>query len=323
MARPHPIVLVEAELGDLLGRVHHQADVVVALFDEEEIAIAAEEGNNARAHAGLLGVGTGLEQRFGQRTEHGSRLALVLVVFLLAREGLDARCDIVDADHEGEGEAGHGQLLGAALGEEAVLEIIVLEVAHLVHKGEAAVVVGEDESVGADDFAGASAAETADDIAERGAVVTVEGFGGELQSGFAERVGEVLLLHEFEQPHALIGTGYRERKEGEESKNDSTHGGGRMKARRGGEKWGDNARKCGDFSGNGGLCTAPGTFPPDEGGKRRSGGAFLLDESKDLLCGGRKGDSRRETARLAAGQGRFSRGQTDGSAEGDRRISGS
>ena len=85
-------------------------------------------------------------------------------------------------------------------------------------------VVGEDEAVGADDFAGASAAETADDIAERGAVVTVEGFGGELQSGFAERVGEVLLLHEFEQPHALIGTGYRERKEGEEGKNESTHG---------------------------------------------------------------------------------------------------
>ena len=134
----------------------------------------------------------------------------------MTREGLDARCDIVDAHHEGEGEAGHGQLLGAALGEEAVLEIIVLEVAHGLHKGEAAVVVGEDESVGADDFAGASAAETADDIAERGAVVTVEGFGGELQSGFAERVGEVLLLHEFEQPHALVGTGYRERKEGEE-----------------------------------------------------------------------------------------------------------
>ena len=107
-----------------------------------------------------------------------------------------------------------------------------------MHKGEAAVVVGEDESVGADDFAGASAAKTADDIAERGAVVTVEGFGGELQSGFAERVGEVLLLHEFEQPHALVGTGYRERKEGEEGKNDSTHGGGRMKARRGGEKMG-------------------------------------------------------------------------------------
>ena len=216
MARPHPIVLVEAELGDLLGRVHHQTDVVVALFDEEEIAIAAEEGDNARTHAGRLGVGAGLEQRFGQRTEHGGRLALVLVVFLLAREGLDAGGDIVDADHEGEGEAGHGQLLGAALGEEAVLEIIVLEVAHGLHKGEAAVVVGEDESVGADDLAGASAAETTDDIAERGAVVTVEGFGGKLQSGFAERVGEVLLLHEFEQPHALVGTGYRERKEGEE-----------------------------------------------------------------------------------------------------------
>ena len=99
-------------------------------------------------------------------------------------------------------------------------------------------VVGEDQSVGTDDFAGASAAETADDIAERGAVVTVEGFGGELQSGFAERVGEVLLLHEFEQPHALVGTGNRERKEGKEGKNDSTHGGGRMKARRGGEKMG-------------------------------------------------------------------------------------
>ena len=270
VARPHPIVLVEAELGDLLGRVHHQTDVVVALFDEEEIAIASEEGDNARTHAGRLGVGAGLEQRFGQGAEHGGRLALVLVVFLLAREGLDARCDIVDADHEGEGEAGHGQLLGAALGEEAVLEIIVLEVAHLVHKGEAAVVVGEDESVGADDFAGASAAETADDIAERGAVVTVEGFGGELQSGFAERVGEVLLLHEFEQPHALVGTGYRERKEGEESKNDSTHGEEEKKVENEMKKMG---RKCARVRGfgpkTGDFALRPGAFPPDEGRRRR------------------------------------------------------
>ena len=99
-------------------------------------------------------------------------------------------------------------------------------------------VVGEDKAVAANDFAGASAAETADDIAEGGGILTVKGFGRELQAGFAERIGEVLLLHEFEQPHALIGTGYRERKEGEEGKNDSTHGGGRMKARRGGEKMG-------------------------------------------------------------------------------------
>ena len=126
VARPHPIVLVEAELGDLLGRVHHQADVVVALFDEEEIAIAAKEGDDARTHAGRLGEVAAFEQCFGQGTEHGGRLALVLVIFLLACEGFDARCDIVDADHEGEGEAGHGQLLGAALGEETVLEIIVL-----------------------------------------------------------------------------------------------------------------------------------------------------------------------------------------------------
>ena len=85
-------------------------------------------------------------------------------------------------------------------------------------------VVGEDEAVGADDFAGASAAETADDIAEGGGILTVKGFGRELQAGFAERIGEVLLLHELEQPHALVGTGGRERKEGEEGKNESTHG---------------------------------------------------------------------------------------------------
>ena len=84
-------------------------------------------------------------------------------------------------------------------------------------------------------------------------------------------------------------------------------------------------RKCAKVRGfqlkTGGFALPPGTFPPDEGGKRRSGGAFLLGESKDLLRGERKGDSRRETARRTAGQGRFARGQTDGGAEGERRIS--
>ena len=224
VTRPEPVVLVEAELRDLLGRVHHETDVVVALLEEHVVAIAAEEGDNARAHAGRLGEGAGFEELFGQTSEYAGRLARVLIIFLLTREGFDAGGDIVDAHHEGEGEAGHGQLLGAALGEETVLEIIVLEVAHGLHKGEAAVVVGEDEAVGADDFAGASTAETADDIAEGGGILTVKGFGRELQAGFAERIGEVLLLHELEQPHALVGTGGRERKEGEEGKNESTHG---------------------------------------------------------------------------------------------------
>ena len=240
VTRPEPVVLVEAELRDLLGRIDHEADVIVALLEEHVVAIAAEEGDNARAHAGGLGEGTGFEELFGQTGEHASRLARVLIIFLLTREGFDAGGDIVDAHHEGEGEAGHGQLLGAALGEEAILEIIVLEVAHGLHKGEAAVVVGEDEAVGADDFAGASAAETADDIAEGGGILTVKGFGRELQAGFAERIGEVLLLHELEQPHALVGTGYRERKKGEEGKNESTHGEEEKKVE-------NEMKKMGDF----------------------------------------------------------------------------
>ena len=134
----------------------------------------------------------------------------------------------------------------------------------------------------------------------------------------------MLLLHEFEQPHALVGTGYRERKEGEEGKNDSTHGEEEKKVENEMKKMG---RKCARVRGfgpkTGDFALLPGTFPPDEGGKRRSGGAFLLDESKDLLRGGRKGDSRRETARCVAGRGRFARGQTAGSAEGEGRISGS
>ena len=34
VTRPEPVVLVEAELRDLLGRIDHEADVVVALFED-------------------------------------------------------------------------------------------------------------------------------------------------------------------------------------------------------------------------------------------------------------------------------------------------
>ena len=173
VTRPEPVVLVEAELRDLLGRIDHEADIVIALFEEHVVAIAAEEGDDARTYAGHLGEGARFEELFGQGGEHTGRLARVLIIFLLTREGFNAGGDIVDAHHEGEGQAGHGQLLGTALGEETILEIIVLEVAHGLHIREAAVIVGKDEAIGANYFACASAAEASDDIAKRRCVFAI------------------------------------------------------------------------------------------------------------------------------------------------------
>ena len=69
----------------------------------------------------------------------------------------------------------------------------------------------------------------------------------------------------------------------------------------------------------GGFALLPGTFLLDDGGKRRSGGAFLLDESKDLLCGGRKGDSRRGEGVSPAGRRTEARRATAESVDRDHR----
>ena len=72
---------------------------------------------------------------------------------------------------------------------------------------EAAVVVGQHETVGADNLARAAAAENADALAQARGRFAVERLGRELEAGLAERVRQVLLLHQLQEPHALVGTG--------------------------------------------------------------------------------------------------------------------
>ena len=99
----------------------------------------------------------------------------------------------------------HRQFFAARVGEVAVLEVVRLKGGHSVHKAVAAVVVGQDEAVGRNHLGRAAATELSDAVLEAWARLAVELADGYLQASSTERVGKVLLFHEFQEPHAAVG----------------------------------------------------------------------------------------------------------------------
>ena len=207
VARPHPVVRIAAELRNIERGVDHEAHVRILLFEEEEVLVGAEEGDDAGRHSlGLLELAL-LQHCFGQglkeRLAHGG----VGIGIYLCGSGFHLGRDVGDAAHEGEGEVGRGQFLFATLGEVAVLQVVVLHGAHGVYITEAAVIVGQHETVGTDEFARAAIAKDADTFAQRSAFFVVEGRGGQLETSLAERISQMLLFHQLEQPHAFVSAG--------------------------------------------------------------------------------------------------------------------
>ena len=101
-----------------------------------------------------------------------------------------------------------GQFLLITGGPEAVLEVVVLGGGVVGDAAVAAVVVGEHQSVGGDDLAGAEVlavlAEFDDGVFDGGVVDVPHLFGCEVQPEVFHR-GVVVVFDEHGQPHALVG----------------------------------------------------------------------------------------------------------------------
>ena len=87
---------------------------------------------------------------------------------------------------------------------EAVLKVVVFHGSVALHVGEAAVVVGEQQAFGRDQFAGAAAAELHDGIFEAG-LVEAENLFCRQFAAQTLHVGEVLSINGVGEPHPLIG----------------------------------------------------------------------------------------------------------------------
>ena len=168
MAGPYPVVLVEAVLTNLHGRIHHQAHIGVCLFVEGIELVAAEIGDDAHTDVLFLGKSALLHQPVLEFSEEFLRLHGVGVGLFLAGHTLHLGGDIVNAYDKGKGQSGAGHLFLLRFCKESGIEVVVLHGGNLMYVGESAVVVGQDETVFADEFTGTSVSEDANDIAERG-----------------------------------------------------------------------------------------------------------------------------------------------------------
>ncbi len=217
MAGPHPVVGVAAELADGAGRHAHQANIAVGLVHEEVELIAFEHGLEVGAQAVLLAHG-GL-----QLAGHLLDLLVPLVLgHAIVELGHHLGGDIIDPLQEAHAEAG-GELLLAVHGIEAVGEVVVLDAAQALHRIVPAVVVGEEEALGAHHLPAAeSAAKAHHRVLEPASVDVVDVLGGELEAELLH-LGLVDLLELGEQPHALVGIGGQGHHGGQEQGKELLH----------------------------------------------------------------------------------------------------
>ena len=132
---------------------------------------------------------------------------------------------VSDTQHERKRQAlRRTEFFRAVMSKIAVLHVVMADGAHFMHVAETAVMVGQDETVAAHHLTSTSATENADAFAERRSCFAVECRRGQLQTGLAERILKVLLLHEFEKPHTLVGMcSCKAHNESHTEKNDFLH----------------------------------------------------------------------------------------------------
>ena len=206
MAGPHPVVRFATKLTYARRRCGHHANIAIHLIVEEVVLVAGVEGEGLGADARLalevallqLLVGDVSQETVG----HGIRFAhLASLDALVHQVG-----DINDAVYKAELQSGSRYFLFAGHGPETVSQVVVLHATVLLNSAIATVVVGQDQSFGRDDFAGASTAKDTHGILQTHAVRVVERVSFQFQTLLFHQVNRVLLLHQLEQPHAFVGT---------------------------------------------------------------------------------------------------------------------
>ena len=163
VAGPYPVIGVAAELADRRGWRGHQTHVVELLVDEQELLVAVVH----LLHGGLVagGFGLGLLDDLVRGLSRG-----------------DAVGHLLHPDEEAHPEFFVGQLLGARHGPESVGEVVVFDGRVPLDGAVAAVVVGQQQSFGRDQFARAAAVEQHHGVFHRGLVDGIDVFGGEPES---------------------------------------------------------------------------------------------------------------------------------------------
>ena len=163
VAGPDPVVGVAPELADRRGRRGHEAHVVELLVDEQELLVAVvhlfDRGFVARAFG------------FGFADDLLRRLACG-----------DPVGHIVHADEEADPEFFVRQLLGPGHGPETIGQVVVLDGRMFLNGVVAAMVVGEQQAFGRDEFARTAAVEEHDGVLHRGLVDRVDVFGREAEA---------------------------------------------------------------------------------------------------------------------------------------------
>lgn len=197
VAGPYPVVGVAAELADRRGRCADQAHVVELLVDEQELLVAVVH----LFDRGLVALAFGL----GPADDFGLRLAR-----------RDATSDLFHADEEAYVELLVGQLFLARHGPEAVGQVVVFDTRMRLYGVVAAVVVGEQQPFGRNQFARAAAVEQHHGVLHRGFVDRVDVFGREAES-FGAHVVDAL-RDEAREPHALVGGGCQREERTEQGK---------------------------------------------------------------------------------------------------------
>ena len=111
---------------------------------------------------------------------------------------------ILNAVNKAEFQSRGRQLFAMVHSPEAIGQVIVLHAAVLLDRSVTAVVVGQDQSFGRDNFAGTAAAEDTYGIFQRYTVRVVQVIGFELQPLLFHHIDGVLLLHQLQQPHTFV-----------------------------------------------------------------------------------------------------------------------
>ena len=212
MAGPHPVVGVCAELADGGGGSAYHADVAIGGLYEQIVSVSTVEGFQFQLAAGCQGDAFGLGeavgyclQVFGRQIIGAVRVVVGFQLFVYVLCHVQYPVDV------GDGESLAGKLLFAGHSPETVGQVVVFHRAVLLYGAIAAVVVGQYQAFGRDDFAGTATAEMHHGILQGNAVGIVDLVGGDEQSEFRHGYF-VLLLQVGEHPHTFVGVCGKDRR---------------------------------------------------------------------------------------------------------------
>ncbi len=198
VARPHEVVDLIAVVADRARRRIDQAHIAqLKLGDAVEVGAVIHVGHRAAHAAVLLALGHDLLAGCIHRVEvRAAGLALGLCQHLVSH--------LVEADGHQHAEVRIGRtLVGATLGDEAIVDEVVLGRAVVLDHAHCHVVVGQQQAIGRHERAGATAGTHDRTQRRRGHVGQIGRVA--LEAGRLQRLGQLRQLGR--HPHAFIGVG--------------------------------------------------------------------------------------------------------------------